>query len=71
MNLWKQIKIIWTKFGVPWKLLEDYLRCRLKLEEIYEIKANGVKISSKYNLYDYAKSVFKPSEKLFHSESNS
>ena len=26
---------------------KDYLRCKLRLEEIYEIKANGVKTRSK------------------------
>ena len=28
---------------------EDYLRCKLRLEEIYEIKANDAKIRSKYD----------------------
>ena len=26
---------------------EDYLRCKVRLEEIYEIKTNGVKIRNK------------------------
>ena len=32
---------------------EHYLRCKLRLEEIYKIKANGVKIRSKYDWYEY------------------
>ena len=32
---------------------EDYLRCKLKLEEIYKIEANGVKIRSKCDWYEY------------------
>ena len=32
---------------------EDYLRCKLRLEEIYKIKANGVKIRSKCDWYEY------------------
>ena len=32
---------------------EDYLRCKLRLEEIYETKSNGVKIRSKCNWYEY------------------
>ena len=32
---------------------EDYLRCKLRLEEIYNTKANGVKIWSKCNWYEY------------------
>ena len=32
---------------------EDYLRCKLRLEEIYDTKANGVKIWSKCNWYEY------------------
>ena len=31
---------------------EDYLRCKLRLEETYEIKANGVKIRSKCDWYE-------------------
>ena len=49
---------------------DDFLKCKLKLEEIWKIKAHGVKISSKYNLYEYGKN-FKSSEKSFCSESNS
>ena len=32
---------------------EDYLRCKVRLEEIYEIKANGVKIRNKCDWYEY------------------
>ena len=47
---------------------EDYLRCKLRLEELYEIKANGVKIRSKCIWYKYGeKSSW---EKSFRSESN-
>ena len=31
---------------------EDYLRCKLRLEEIYKTKANGVKIRSICNWYE-------------------
>ena len=48
----------------------NFLKCKLKLEETCEIKVHGVKISSKYNLYEYGK-IFKSSEKSFCSESNS
>ena len=34
---------------------EDYLRCKLRLEDIYEIKANGVQIRSKCDCYEYGK----------------
>ena len=33
------------------KCFEDYFRFRLRLEEIYEIKSNGVKIWSKCDEY--------------------
>ena len=33
--------------------IEDYLTWKLRLEEIYEIKANGVKIRSKCDWYEY------------------
>ena len=36
---------------------EDYLRCKLRLEEIYEIKANGVKIRSKCDCMSMEKSL--------------
>ena len=50
MNPWKQIKVIWSKFEV----IEDYLRLfKLRLEEIYGIKVNGVKIRSKCDWYKY------------------
>ena len=32
---------------------EDYLRCKLRFEEIYEIKANDVKMRSKCDWYEY------------------
>ena len=32
---------------------EDYLRCKVRLEEIYEIKTNGVKIRKKWDWYEY------------------
>ena len=32
---------------------EDYLRFKLGLEEMYEIKANGVKIRSQRDWYEY------------------
>ena len=32
---------------------EDYLRYKLRLEVIYKIKANDVKIRSKCNCYEY------------------
>ena len=41
------------------KLIEEYLRgggplrCKLRLEEIYEIKANGAKIRSKCDCNEY------------------
>ena len=37
---------------------EDHLRCKIRLEEIYEIKANGAKIRSKFDWYEYGKKVF-------------
>ena len=38
-----------------WKCFENeyYLRYKLRLEEIYEITANGVKIRSKCDWYEY------------------
>ena len=32
---------------------EDYLRCKLRLEEIYKITANDVKIKSKSDWFEY------------------
>ena len=32
---------------------EDYSRCKLRLEEVYETKANGVKIRSKCDWFKY------------------
>ena len=56
MNPWKQIKVIWSKFEV----IEDYLRLfKLRLEEIFGIKANGVKIRSKCDWYKYGEKTSK------------
>ena len=56
MNPWKQIKVIWSKFEV----IEDYLRLfKLRLEEIYGIKVNGVKIRSKCDWYKYGEKTSK------------
>ena len=33
---------------------EDYLRRKLRVEEIYEVKANYVKIRNKCDMYEYA-----------------
>ena len=38
---------------------EDYLTCKLRLEKIYETKANGVKIRSKRNWYEYGEKCSK------------
>ena len=38
---------------------EDYLRCKLSLEELYEIKVNGVKVRSKRDWYEYGKNFSK------------
>ena len=55
------IKRVTREVGNPWKQLkfyernlkcvenEDYLRCKLRLEEIYKIKPNSVKIRSKFD----------------------
>ena len=56
MNPWKQIKVIWSKF----EAIEDYLRLfKLRLEEIFGIKANGVKIRSKCDWYKYGEKTSK------------
>ena len=39
--------------------IEENLRCKLRLEEIYEIKANGVKIRSKCDWYKYGENSSK------------
>ena len=53
---------------------EDYLRCKLRLEEIYEKKANCDKTRSKCDLYEYgeksSKFFLNLEKKSFHSESN-
>ena len=40
---------------------EDYLRCKLRIEEIYEIKANDAKIRGKCDCFEYGEK----SSKLF------
>ena len=47
---------------------EDYLRCKVRLEEIYEIKANGVKIRNKCDWYEYGE---KSSKFFLNLEKNS
>ena len=65
-QIWWEFLInrVTREVGNPWKQLnfyeqnlkcaenEDYLRCKLRLEEIYKIKANGVKIS-KFDWCEY------------------
>ena len=46
---------------------KDYLRCKLRLEEIYGMKATGVKIRSKCNWYEYWE---KPSKFFLNLEKN-
>ena len=48
---------------------EDYLRCKLRVEEIYKIKANGVKIRNAIGMR-MEKSLFKSWKKSFHLGSN-
>ena len=47
---------------------EDYLRCKVRLEEIYEIKTNGVKIRNKWDWYEYGE---KSSKFFLNLEKNS
>ena len=47
---------------------EDYLRCKVRLEEIYEIKANGVKIRKKCDWCEYGE---KSSKFFLNLEKNS
>ena len=54
----EELQILESKLKLHEQILkcsenEDHLRCKLKLKEIYEIKANGIKVRSKCDWYEY------------------
>ena len=57
-ELGEELRILENKLKLHEKSLkcfenEDYLRCKLRLKEIYKIKANSVKIRIKCDWYEY------------------
>ena len=54
----EELQILESKLKLHEQILkclenEGHLRCKLKLKEIYEIKANGIKVRSKCDWYEY------------------
>ena len=54
----EELQILESKLKLHEQILkclenEDHLRYKLKLKEIYEIKANGIKVRNKCDWYEY------------------
>ena len=64
----EELQILENKLKLDEEILkclknEDYFICKLKLEEMNEVKANGVKIRRKCDWYEYGKKFFLNLEK--------